>query len=128
LALTLAGLWLSLVAIASAGCGGASEAGAAEAEAAVSGPTRFIVVNRSTGEIRDIAVKANIMIRFRDLSRGESSTMKDPKLSVPSSLAIRWTDHRGEHHYARRDTGSLGGNPSTARFVIDQANHASLGP
>ena len=85
------------------------------------------MVNRSGEAIKDIAVKANLMIRFRDLSPGESSTMVDAQLRVPGRLSIRWTDAGGEHHFDKSDTSGLGDSPSTCRFVIDERHNAVLG-
>lgn len=118
---------LSLAALALAGCGGSS-AEASDAEAQAAGPPRVTVVNQSTGPIRAVAVKANLMLSFRDLKPGESSTLSDRKLTVPSRIGVRWTDHTGQHHYTRCDTGDLGRNPASVRFVIDQAHNANLGP
>lgn len=120
----LVGLLLFSLLLTLQACGGASDAEAADP----SGPPSFVVVNRSGGEIKDIAVKANMMIRFRDLSHGESSTMSDAQLRVPGRLSIRWTDAGGEHHFDKSDTGGLGDSPSTCRFVIDERHNAVLGP
>ena len=122
----LVSLLLLVMLLALQACGGASDAEAAEGEAA--GPPRFVVVNRSGEAIKDIAVKANLMIRFRDLSPGESSTMVDAKLRVPRQVSIRWTDSDGEHHYEKCDASGLGDSPSTCRFVIDDRHNAVLGP
>ncbi|MFW6335702.1 MAG: hypothetical protein ACOC3G_01035 [Phycisphaeraceae bacterium] len=123
---TLVGLLLLAILAVLQSCGGASDAEAAEAEAA--GPPRFVVVNHSGEAIKDIAVKANMMIRFRDLSPGESSTMSDAQLRVPRQLSIRWTDSGGNHHFDKRSTDDLGDRPTTCRFVINDRQDAVLGP
>lgn len=120
----LVGLLLLSLLLTLQACSGASDAEAADP----TGPPSFVVVNRSGGEIRDIAVKANMMIRFRDLSHGESSTMSDAQLRVPGHLQIRWTDELGEHHFDKSDTDGLGDSPSTCRFVINERHDAVLRP
>lgn len=122
----LVALLLLAMLVALQSCGGASDAEAVEAEA--TGTPRFVVVNRSGEPIKDIAVKANMMIRFRDLSPGESSTMSDVQLRVPRQLSIRWTDSGGNHHFDKRSTDDLGARPTTCRFVINDRHDAVLGP
>jgi len=119
--LVLAMLMLTLLSVL-AGCGGPSEAQASEkqieaAPVAVKSPS-FTVINESGGDIRAIAVRCNLMISFRALANGESSTMSSNEIERTSKIAVRWTDANGEHHFKSLDTSRLSSSTSNIKVTI----------
>ncbi len=78
------------------GCGGATEAQAAEA--VKPRPLTITVVNRSGGEITQIGISgANMPIACSDMADGASSTaLKNKELKLPERLTLHWSDSRGD--------------------------------
>ena len=76
------------------GCG-PSEADASEA--AVPRELTFTVTNNSDGEINSVGLSgANLPMAFRNLTKGESATLKSKKLELPEKLSLHWSNKRGD--------------------------------
>lgn len=76
------------------GCGGPTEANAAEAS--VPRPLSFTVSNRSGGPVKSIGLSgANMPMAFRNLANGESATLSNKALKLPKSVSLHWSDAQG---------------------------------
>lgn len=121
------GLAVVSMAVVLPGCGGASEADAAEAQ--VSRELSFVVVNHSRGDIRDIGLAgANFPMAFSPMPQGERSSLKSKNLKLPEKLTLHWSDGRGDRHEASvRVWSELGSSYSgPVVLTINQRNQVTL--
>lgn len=79
------------------GCGGATEAEAAEAQ--VPRELSFVVINQSRGEVNSIGLAgANMPMSYGSIDKGGRKSLKNKGLTLPEKLTLHWTDHRGDRH------------------------------
>jgi len=132
LAATALGLLsILLAAVTLPGCGKPAEAEAAQPQQtqqaeAYAGPPAFTVINNGRRTIRGVAVRTNLMMSFRDLGPGESSTLSSKSLEITDKVEVRWTDQSGEHHYVKKPTSRLGRGVAHIRLVIDGSNRVDI--
>lgn len=119
-------LWVSCV-VFMPGCGGASEAEAAEA--AQDRELSFVVRNQSGKDIRDIGLEgANFPMSFSPIEDDGTARIRSKKLELPETLTLHWSDQRGERHEGSvRVWSELGGSYSgPVVLTINYRNQVSV--